>query len=87
MAALTKEDYSSRLDGDERYLLFFVGEDGNVWFAKDISSLDDYPFTTEFVEASRFDKVDATICRTLATFAYPERTFELMKITLAVSYC
>lgn len=87
MAALTKEDYISRLDGDERYLLFFVGEDDIVWFAKDISDLDEYPFTVEFKEASRFDKFDAVVCKALATFAYPERTFELMKITLNVSFC
>lgn len=86
MAALTKEDYISRLDGDERYLIFFVGEDGNVWFAKDISDLDEYPFTTEFKDAARFDKLEAHMCRALAACGYSEHTFELMKISLTVSF-
>lgn len=87
MAARTKEDFIDGLNGKVRYLICFADEDGKLWYVRDIKSLDESIFTTEFEQAARFDEFDSMVCQTLCRFAYPERIFELMKITIAVEFC
>ena len=87
MAAHTKDMLVSSLNGKSRYLICFADADGNLCYVKDISSIDEYPFTHEFEEAARFDELEVKLFHTVLDFAYPERTFELMKITIAVEFC